>query len=466
MKVKLLSRAESTPAPVTTEEGRGRTMERNRAAGLSGKMHGSRAGFQDLAAFSRRAALETIQGAVRTNGSGPVLLTGEPGAGKTWLWQRMVQDLPAPWHWVCVDVSPALDAVEFLRLIGHGLGIAVPDRLGAARVSLAGALLDEAHDGRSWLLVVENAQNASDEVWNEIRALANLMDRREGCAALLIVGLTEVVRQLSSRRLNSLAARMWAHVHLLPLELEETLELTQGLSDSSSFDPTVLEKLHRDARGNPRRLIQLLHERSAALKSNPTLKKASDPVRRLPDSEPPRDVAIAPHLPGLDHDALSTDGTPEAVNQKMSDPSVAMESGPTASPLVPTRPPLRVEEGLIEVGWSGSLEAEAAASSPDATSPAILPPLAQGELPSEEMIEDHYAALQAWTEWAQSRGRMSEAGLTTAEPSQPWTQGLKTESRDGWPESVGSSFPTEIRVEPQHEHAPYSQLFSRLRQSK
>jgi type II secretory pathway predicted ATPase ExeA len=441
-------------------------MERNWAAGVSERMHGSRANFQDLPVFSRRAALETIQGVVRTSGSGPVLLTGEPGAGKTWLWHRMVQDLPAPWRWACVDVSPALDAVEFLRLIGHGLGIEVPDRLGAARVSLATALLDEANDGRLWLLVVENAQHASDEVWNEIRALANLMDRREGCAALLIVGLTELVRQFGSRRLNALAARLWAHVHLLPLELEETLELAQGLSDSSAFDPTVLEKLHRDARGNPRRLIQVLHQRSAALKSKPTLKRGSDPVPRLPDSEPSRDVAIAPRVPGLDHNALSTDGTPEVVNQKVSDPSVAIDSGPMASPLVPTRPPLRVEEGLIEVGWSGSLEAEAAASSPDATSPAILPPLAEGELPSEETIEDHYAALQAWTEWARSRGRMSEEGSTTAEPSQPWVQDIKTESRNGWPASVDSPHPTEIRAELQHEHAPYSQLFSQLRQSK
>jgi general secretion pathway protein A len=151
--------------------------------------------------------------------------------------------------------------------------------------------------------------------------------------------------------------------------------------------------------------------------------------------------------------------------------------------LVPTRPPLRIEEGLIEVGWGGSLEAEAMAMAGEtANSKAVSPPAAgqknrldlerttenEPDLPSEEMIEDHYAALQAWTEWAKNRGRtispIDLAGSDHAEPARA-SKATLVPSND---ERVRMEEYSEqgLRAEHQHEHAPYSQLFSRLRQSR
>src|SRR5690606_14666853 len=73
-------------------------------------------------------------------------------------------------------------------------------------------------------------------------------------------------------------------------------------------------------------------------------------------------------------------------------------------PLIPSRPPLREEEGMIEVGWSGSLEAEIRLSE-TLEDPASREGFAQTAPLGEETVEDHYAALQAWTEWARNRGR-------------------------------------------------------------
>src|SRR5262249_7715916 len=117
-------------------------------AGRGGEIRGPGASPRDLPVSSRRGALATLRQAVLAGGAGPVLITGEPGSGKSWLWRRLLAELPGPWRSICVDMSRALDALEFLRLIAAGLDLAIPDRLGAARLALAKAIREESADGR------------------------------------------------------------------------------------------------------------------------------------------------------------------------------------------------------------------------------------------------------------------------------------------------------------------------------
>src|SRR5690348_11356044 len=88
------------------------------------------------AVSSRRRALEQLRAANEGSPSGPVLITGEPGAGKTWLARRFAEGLPAGRRSVEVEITSALDGLEMLRLVGDGLGLEMPDRLGAARLML------------------------------------------------------------------------------------------------------------------------------------------------------------------------------------------------------------------------------------------------------------------------------------------------------------------------------------------
>lgn len=453
-----------------------------RNAGLNDETCGPGVNSRDLPVSSRRDALERLQKNIGLDETEMALLTGEPGTGKTWLWRRLVQELPANWRWLSVDMSEALDALEFLRLIGHGLGIKAADRLGAARLDLARALQDDSSDGRSWLLVVENAQSTPAQVWNEIQAMVHAMEASEGFAAVILVGPTKLARLLATRSLSSLATRIRTHVHLLSLDLDESLELVQARGGFGNLDRAILEELHRDARGNPRLLLQLLRKGSRAT-AEPAITSQPAMLRRLPEplvhpvvarsdviSEPaPREIsATNGELEGYPRGSAVT----------------ADESGPPAPSLVPGRPPLRVEEGLVEVGWGGNLEAEAAVSAGESVAPTVaaMPAASQsespgeemieeheGELPSEEMIEDHYAALQAWTEWAKNRGRASSPSATAASEQVDGVQVSKatTMVRAEDERDTVEEFPTPgLRAEPQHEHAPYSQLFSRLRQSR
>ncbi len=452
-----------------------------RNAGLNDETCGPGVKSRDLPLTSRRDALERLRKNIDHDETEMALLTGEPGTGKTWLWRRLVQELPANWRWLSVDMSEALDALEFLRLIGHGLGINAADRLGAARLDLARALQDDSSDGRSWLLVIENAQSTPAQVWSEIQAMVHAMEASQGFAAVILVGPTKLARLLATRSLSSLATRIGTHVHLLSLDLDESLELAQARGGFGNLDRVILEELHRDARGNPRLLLQLLRKGSWATAVPATTSQPAT-LRRLPEPLVRPVVARSDVIAEPASGAISATSRGVEVRPRGS-AVTADKSGPPAPPLVPSRPPLRVEEGLIEVGWGGNLEAEAVVSAGESVDPLVAAPPAAGEsespgeemveergeeLPSEEMIEDHYAALQAWTEWAKNRGRGSSPSATAASEQLERVEVSKATMVQPEDERYAvEEFPAPgLRAEPQHEHAPYSQLFSRLRQSK
>ena len=95
--------------------------------------------------------------AIETGESGAFLITGQPGAGKTWLAGRLAAVLPASWRRAQIDLTSALSALDVLHLIGHSLGVPTAKGLGEARARLHSVLQDEFADGRRWLLVIDEA---------------------------------------------------------------------------------------------------------------------------------------------------------------------------------------------------------------------------------------------------------------------------------------------------------------------
>ena len=149
---------------------------------------------------SRRDALGLLRSATLAFPKQPVLITGEPGAGKTLVVCRFMGSAPAGWSSVSVDLGAGMNALEFLRLVGHPFGISPSGRLGKARIRLQVALADESAEGRRWVLVVNQAHRGRAAVWDEVQAIANQLGRPDGFAALFIVGATDLVRSLLSRR--------------------------------------------------------------------------------------------------------------------------------------------------------------------------------------------------------------------------------------------------------------------------
>ena len=411
---------------------------------------------------SRRAALKRLRALVGQSEIGPVLITGEAGSGKTWLARRFAGELPTGWRAVTVDLGAAMNALEFLRLIGNSLGVTVGSRLGAARLRCQAVIEDEAAEGRRWLLVIDEAHRAAPDVWDEIQVIVNRQGRPGGFGAIFILGRTALARAFSTTSLSGLAPGLLTHVHLLPLDLDELRDLLGG---AELIDERALEELHRDAQGNAGMLLRLVRTRSDVWRPGPVVAaphRLSRPAVQVLERSRPAGLKL-PDVPEKDAERTSH----PAAERVLEAPSEAV-----ASALIPTKPPLRVEDGLVEVGWDGDLATE---FDETGTEPVTSAPFVADERPyHEEPIVDHYAALQARAEQTRNQARLAdlaeESGAAPAETEH--AQGAEPDEGTGGEElarrtSAESALPASgIRVEGQHEFAPYSQLFTRLRHSK
>lgn len=380
---------------------------------------------------SRRRALDRLWAAFRAGLGGPVLITGEPGAGKGWLAGRFADGLPAGWRSAEVQVGSAFDGLEWLRLVGDPIGVELPDRLGAARLRIASALGDDSADGRSWLLILDEVQRASAGVWEEIEALSDRLGRADGFAAMILLGRTELVRELATGRRRGWSGRLGLHIHLPPLDLDEARVL---LDAEGRIDRAELEAIHRDARGNPRAMLRIAGASGHSLgkPTGPALPRRARPIPAVEESRPiaPASIADDPTAPRL--------------------PS-----------LIPTRPPIRLEDGLVEVGWEGDMEAEPTRPERDPADHDASPTAADRD---EELVEDRYAALQAWAEWSRNRGRSAPVAADETEaPEVVEVEPPPTATVDA--DDPGRADAPTVRAEPPQDFAPYSPLFGRLRHS-
>jgi type II secretory pathway predicted ATPase ExeA len=360
---------------------------------------------------SRRAALAACRSALDR---GPVLITGEAGIGKSWLAARLTDSAGPLLSWVTLDLTPATDPAGLLRLLGHELGLE-----GAAdRIALGDFLAEQAADRRRWGLILDETHGASGLVLEEIRVISNRLGRADGFSGLVLVGQTPLARRLATRSLSALEARLAARVHLRPIDADEARALLEWTGDSDrEADPEWMERIHRESGGNPRRLLAL--------------------------------AAVAHSRPSTDQRNAEEPGTPT-----MTQPAPVQPVGRLGE----NRPPIRVEEGLIEVGWEP--EADAA-----------LEPAGEANRtdPEPVAVNDHYAALQAWDEWARNQGRQAEEA--TATRAAAWIEApstaLQTDEGRDEPETGGET-PSgpHVWAEGQQGFAPYGQLFTRLRQSR
>jgi general secretion pathway protein A len=206
------------------------------------------------------------------SGGGFVLLTGEIGAGKTTVCRCFIEQIPDNCRLAYI-FNPKLTVEELLLTICDEFRIALPPAsagsLGVKSYvdAINGYLLESHAQGNNNVLVIDEAQNLSPQVLEQLRLLTNLETSERKLLQIILIGQPELRSMLARPELEQLAQRVIARYHLGPLSESETgayiaHRLTVAGAHPGNPIPGALAPLiHRLTQGVPRR-INLLCDRA------------------------------------------------------------------------------------------------------------------------------------------------------------------------------------------------------------
>ena len=156
---------------------------------------------------------------------GFVQLTGEVGTGKTTIVRSLLAQAPQNAE-IALILNPRMTAPEFLLTICQELGIEVPpasqQSLKELVDTLSVHLLRSHASGKRVVLVVDEAQNLSTEVLEQVRLLTNLETNTQKLLQIILIGQPELRELLARTELRQLAQRITGRYHLSPLSREES----------------------------------------------------------------------------------------------------------------------------------------------------------------------------------------------------------------------------------------------------
>ena len=191
---------------------------------------------------------------------GFIQLTGEVGTGKTTVVRTLLSRIPHHAD-VAVIMNPRITPAEFLLTICEELGVPVPeaDRDSVKQMvdALNRRLLSAHAEGRRVIVIVDEAQNLSAEVLEQVRLLTNLETPTQKLLQIILIGQPELRALLDRTDLRQLAQRITGRYHLNPLSREETMgyvrhRLRVAGASGEIFTTAALGEVHRLSSGIPR----------------------------------------------------------------------------------------------------------------------------------------------------------------------------------------------------------------------
>jgi len=201
---------------------------------------------------------------------GLIVMTGEVGTGKTTLLCKMMRSLKPTTHPVFVS-SDQLTYTELLRFISKELGLATDgkDRLATVE-QLRDYLITLHKKGHVAALLIDEAQNLSDEMFESIRCLSNLETEKEKLLQIVLTGQPELATRLGQLSLRHLKQRMVLHCRLAPLDKDEVgryidFRLQEaGYEGKDLFSTEVVSQIAYYSGGIPR-LINIICDNALLL---------------------------------------------------------------------------------------------------------------------------------------------------------------------------------------------------------
>lgn len=223
-------------------------------------------GYLYLSPYHQEALAHLLYGTEEHGGF--VQLTGEVGTGKTTLIRTLLgQQLDKVDVALCLN--PKLTVLEFVATICDELQIDYPKDSTSLKPlidTLNQHLLQSHANGRRTVVIIDEAQNLSHEVLEQVRLLTNLETHRDKLLRIILVGQPELQQMLARPELRQLAQRITARYHLAPLNRRETTayvahRLNIAGSHSNLFSNAALRRIYRRSGGVPR-LINIICDRA------------------------------------------------------------------------------------------------------------------------------------------------------------------------------------------------------------
>ncbi len=216
-----------------------------------------------------REALAHLLYGADAGGGGFVLLTGEIGAGKTTVCRCFLEQVPAHCK-VAYIFNPKLSVVELLQSVCQEFQIPIAQAAPSVKecIDPLNAYLLASHAaGHNNVLIIDEAQNLSAELLEQLRLLTNLETNERKLLQIVLIGQPELQAMLRRPELEQLAQRVVARFHLGALNASETTQYIAhrmaiaGHNGVLPWSQAALRRVHSMSRGVPRR-INLLCGRS------------------------------------------------------------------------------------------------------------------------------------------------------------------------------------------------------------
>lgn len=196
---------------------------------------------------------------------GFVVMTGEVGTGKTTLLKSVLSWFPDKVVSTAFVFNPRLDVLDFLEFVLTDFGIPPRERTKSGMLlELNRWLIDRYRENALCVIVVDEAQNLSPDLLEEIRLLTNLETSAEKLVQIILSGQPEFEEMLRLPSLRQLRQRIALWCRTQPLQPHETeVYISERLRIAGAreavFSQEAIERIHHYARGIPR-LVNLTCE--------------------------------------------------------------------------------------------------------------------------------------------------------------------------------------------------------------
>jgi len=189
---------------------------------------------------------------------GFVVLSGEVGTGKTTLVRALLEEVDEDCE-VAYIFNPKLSVTSFFRFVCQDFGLQAKGRSKVDYLTKLHDFLIETHNaGKTATLIIDEAQNLDDSLFEEVRMLTNLETSTQKLLQVFLVGQPELNDLLEQNELRQLKQRISSRSHLAPLDEKETKEYIHtrmriaGAKNPDRFSDDAIRKIYKYSLGVPR----------------------------------------------------------------------------------------------------------------------------------------------------------------------------------------------------------------------